>query len=349
MNNWFMAVSVFGIFLAVNASAGEQGHYAPAPLGVRDDVLPPKGFYAVPYNVYYHADKVKDSSGDKFDSIASSGSVTRYVNIGGQSVPVTITGALSIDLDFNVHSAVQQPAFLWVTDHQFLGGDYGFLVAPSWGYMSVNVAAQANAAGTISVGGISRSFSAGQEVKIKDDKTGLGDLMVRPLWLGWRGEQYDISCNYSAYLPIGAYDKDDIANVGMGFASQVLQASAYYYLTEDKATALLFKPTYEWNSKKYDKSVQPGQTMTIEYGISQYVHPRVEVAVKGYNQWQITDDSGNAATNKDIKDSVNGVGGQLTYWALKEKCAVSAVFVQEYGVKDRLEGMFGSLNVTWIF
>ncbi len=329
--------------------AGEQGHYAPAPMGLRDFIVPPPGKYFVNYDVYYGADKFRDSSGDSLDSLSVSGS--RTVNINGlhNSIPVTITGNLTVDLDLKVDSYTWSPAFVWVTDKKFLGGDYGFLVSPSVGYMNVHVKASANASGTLSVGGISKPFSAGSSAKVDDSETGFGDLMVQPLWLGWHGKHYDAAFNYAFYAPTGYYDKDNIANIGTGFFTNRLQASYYFYPVESQATALMITPTYEWHSKKIDKDVQPGQDITLEYGITQYLSERLEVGVSAYNQWQITDDRGSAALNKGTHDSVAGVGSQITYWVLKGKCAVTGKYMQEYQAKDRLQGMYGVLNVTWIF
>ena len=343
-----LVLSILNFVFIGSSFAGEQGHYTPAPMAVRDYVMPSKGFYIIGYDTYYHGDKMKDSSGKNFDSVSAAGTLTKNVHLGSHSVPIKFTGTFNADLDFNVHSATQTLAFLWATDKKILGADYGFMVIPSWGYMSVNVAADATAAGTIQVGSHSRTFTAGQEVKIKDDAWGLGDLIVQPLWLEWRGKRNDVAFSYAATLPTGTYDKDNIANVGMGFCSQRLQTAAYFYPFESKTTAFMLTPTWEWNSKKIDANVQPGQTMTIEYGIGQYVHPRVEIGLTGYNQWQITDDSGSAATDS-VKDTISGVGGQILYWAIKEKCSLTAKISKEYAGKDRFEGLFGSLNFTWIF
>ncbi len=111
----------------------------------------------------------------------------------------------------------------------------------------------------------------------------------------------------------------------------------------------MFAPTWEFHREKTDLDVQPGQNFTIEYGIGQYLHERFEVGVSGFHQWQITDDSGNDAVNTDIRDSVNGVAGQATWWAIKDKFALVGKFVHEYGAEDRLEGNFGQINLTWIF
>lgn len=331
------------------AIAGEQGHYSPGPVSVRDYVMPPKGFYVVAYNPYYHSGAFKNSSGDKFDSITSTVTTTKYINIGNHAVPVTLTGTLTANIDLQVDGANQVIGLFWATDKKILGADYGFLIAPTWGYMRVKAKADMSGTGTIKVGNFSRTLSAAGSVKIEDDKTGFGDLMVEPLWLAWHGKKYDIGLSNTFFFPTGAYDKDDLANVGFGFFTNRLQANFYYYPFENKATAFMITPTYEWNSKKIDKDVQPGQVVSLEYGVSQYLNPRLEVAIHGYSQWQVSADHGKAAVNTDVKDRINGIGGHITWWVIKDKCAVVGKYIQEYGAKDRFEGMFGSLNINLIF
>jgi hypothetical protein len=352
MNNWnrnILLLLFFVVCIASSASAGEQGHYTPAPLAIRDFVVPPKGVYFLNYNTYYNTDTFMDANGDELNSLAVSGSLTRNISIRNRTLPVTITGTANINLDIDIDVFVQALGVAVVTDKKILGADYGFIILPSWGHTSVDVKATANAAGTISVGGISRPFSAGTSLSVEDDQTGLADFFIQPLWLGWHGKHYDIGLSWGAYVPTGAYDVNEIANVGYGFFTSQTQASFYYYPVEDQSTAIMFTPTWEWHSKNVDKDVTPGQNITIEYGIGQYLHERFEIGVHGFHQWQITDDSGDEAVNTETKDMVSGIGGQVTWWAIKDKCALVAKYVHEYGAEDRLEGQYGQFNVLWVF
>jgi hypothetical protein len=338
------------ILMSVSAvTAGEQGHYTPAPMAIRDFVVPPKGVYFLNYNTFYSADTFIDEEGDELSSLTVDGTLTRDVSIRNQSVPVTITGTATIDLDLDIDVFVQVLGVAVVTDKKILGADYGFMILPSWGYTNVEARATADAVGTISVGGVTKPFTAGTSVSIEDDQTGLGDLFVMPLWLGWHGRHYDISLSWGGYLPTGAYDKDDIANIGYGFFTSQTQASFYYYPIEDQSTAIMVSPTWEWHSDNIDKDVQPGQNFTIEYGIGQYLHELLEVGVHGFHQWQITEDSGDDAVNTDTKDKVSGIGGQVTWWPIKDRLALVGKYVHEYGTEDRLEGKFWQINATWIF
>ena len=112
---------------------------------------------------------------------------------------------------------------------------------------------------------------------------------------------------------------------------------------------LMVRPTYEWNSKKIDKNVRPGQTATLEYGISHSIHPRVELGLSGYNVWQVTEDHGSDAINKGVLDRVNGYGATITVWVIKHKFAVTGKYNQEYLARDRFEGTAWSVNGLYIW
>ena len=341
---------VLSLCLVIPAFAGEMGHYSPAPMAVRDFAMPREPVKAfVNYNTFYNTDEFRNKNGDKVDSVSVTGSRTVNVGLLNRTLPILITGTANVGIDLDIDVFLQGVGYLEVTDKEFFGGRYGFVVLPMWGSTNVEVEVTADAAGTASIGGISKAFTAATSAKIDHDATGFADLYVKPFWLGWADKHYDISLNWSAYLPTGYYDKDEIANIGHGYFTSQTQASFYYYPFENQATAFMFTPTWEWHSKKIDKDVTPGQNMTIEYGIGQYLHERFEIGVHGYHQWQITEDSGRSATNKDVKDKINGVGGQMTWWAVKEKVALVGKFVQEYGAEDRLQGQYGEFNLLWLF
>jgi hypothetical protein len=303
----------------------------------------------VMYNTYYNTDEFRNKSGNKVDSASITGSGTVNLGLPNLTLPIDITGTVNIGIEFDIDVFIQGLGMVVITDKEFLGGRYGFIVLPMWGTTDIEVEVSADAAGTASIGGISKPFTAATTAKVVENGDGLADLFVTPLWLSWADKHYDIGVSWSAYLPTGQYDKDDIANIGYGFFTSQTSASFYYYPFENMATAFMFAPTWEWHSKKTDVDITPGQNMTIEYGIGQYLHERFEIGVHGYHQWQITKDGGSDATNKDVKDKISGAGGMMTWWAIPEEVALVGKFVQEYGAQDRLQGQYGELNLTWLF
>ena len=332
------------------AYAADMGHYSPDSNGVRDYVMPSqKGFTFSADNTYYSSDAFMGPGGHKFDSLSASGTATEYIDIHHKSIPVTVTGNATADFDFKLNDFTQSFDLTWVPDVKFLGADYAATISPSWGYARTAVKVNANSTCTVSVGNISKSFSANDTKDIMEQNTGFGDLYVQPLWLAWRGQHHDIGLSYGFYAPTGYYSRGSIANVGLGFWTQQVQANGYYYPFASQATALVVRPTYEWNSRKIDEDVTPGQTITFEYGVSQYVHPRAEIAVLGYNQLQLMGEHGSEATNKGVQSYTAGIGALAKWWVIENKCAIAAKFNQEYGTKFNFRGDAWSLNATWIF
>lgn len=350
-------VFLLGIFLSFSTAcfSGNQGHYYPGVMSLRDFVQPPKGVYFAMYNPYYHADAIKNASGDEIGNLSRTGTLSQTLTIGGPfgggvDIPVTLNGTLNVDIDAQVDTVIQQPTLVWNTGLNVWGLNHTMLLSVPMGYMRVDVEAEARGAGTLRIGNIvNRPITISEKVEIEDEKYGLGDIFFSPVWMAKSGKRYDIGSGYGFYAPTGAYDEGDIANIGFGFWTHQWQANGAYYLNDIKATALVFNTTYELHSYKYDKDVRPGQNVTLEYGISQYLHERFEIGVASSHQWQISRDHGEQAVNNDVKDRINAIGGQMTFWPMKGKMMITAKCNWEYGGVDRPEGLMSSLNLTWVF
>jgi len=76
--------------------AQPTAHYVPGVEGIKGASLPPPGVYLRDYNVFYFADRLNDSSGDKI--AAADPSAFTYANV---------------------------PRLLWITDTKVLGGFLG--------------------------------------------------------------------------------------------------------------------------------------------------------------------------------------------------------------------------------
>ena len=200
-----------------------------------------------------------------------------------------------------------------MTDVPVPGLRYGALVTPTFANFSLNAGA----------------FNANQRGgSISGSTFGVGDLFVQPLWLGYSLEHWDFSLAYGFYAPVGRYDTISVTlpvvgpvlaeagdNVGYGFWTHQFQGSAAWYPMDNKGTAIVTALTYETNTDKEDFDLDPGDILTFNWGLSQYVPLTkdqswlLEVGPAGYDTWQITDDTGsNASTGRD---QVHGVGGQL--------------------------------------
>ena len=328
------------------ACAGTLGHYYPGVMGLRDIILPPKGFYIISYNPVYYSNDYRNKNGD---GVGNYSTTVSDFNIPGSQVPVTFSGGASADIDLAMSFQMQEFLLLWTPGWKFLGADYGMMIVPSMGHVSVNIQVQASANGTIKIGETTKTVALGETFKVKSQVFGFSDLLVQPLMLDWRGKRHDFGINYGFFIPTGDYSQNRIANVGMGFWTQQLQMFGAYYFNENRSTATVFTATYNLNSKMRGKNLTPGQSLALEYGISQYLSPRLEVALTGYNQFQISSDTGSAAKNKNVWYQINGVGGQVTGWLIKERLGVTAKCSYEYYGVDRFRGLLGTANFILVF
>ena len=101
------------LFAVPMAFAGTLGHYYPGVTGMRDIILPPKGFYAIYYNPIYGSDDLRNADGKKVSHFARSVSETEYLNIDGRQVPLTLSANLSADISTAMRFTTQQLLLLY--------------------------------------------------------------------------------------------------------------------------------------------------------------------------------------------------------------------------------------------
>jgi hypothetical protein len=118
----------------------------------------------------------------------------------------------------------------------------------------------------------------------------------------------------------------------------------------DKSTAVIAALTYETNGKKQGFDLTPGDNLTLNWGLSQFLPLEDDMSLvldfgpAGYGTWQITDDSGSAATT--TRDQVHAVGGQvgLTYMPWMASLTVHGFY--EYAAENRFQGDSFGLNLV---
>ncbi len=332
------------------AYAANMGHYSPDDNGVRDYVMPhKKGLSVTVDNTYFTSNTFKGTDGGKLNSLSATRTETKYIKLFDKTIPVTRTESATVDIDFNNNTFYQTWDLTYKPDVKLLGADYAFSVSPTWGYAMFEAKLKADARCTVSIGDIRKTLTAAISDTIKEENTGFGDLYVQPLWFAWRGKHYDAGLSYGFYAPTGQHDKNGLANIGYGFWTQQVQANLYYFPFKSQGTALVLRPTYEWNSERIDEDVTPGQTISIEYGVSQIVFSQAELAVLGYEQIQLSGEKGDNVTGKHPISGTRGIGGQIKGWVVKDKCSIAAKYSAEYGTKMNFEGSSWSLNLSWIF
>jgi hypothetical protein len=249
-----LTVALWDVGLTVHAA--EIGHFNGGILNIRDYFVPAPGIYGGLYNYFYHTGRLNDRHGDEINT----------VTINPRGGP-----GVTLGVDVNVDLYALAPVLIWVTDLKPLGVNlkYGALITPSF--------ANASLAATLST-------ATGRGGTAENASFNVGDLFVQPVWLGSTLPHWDFAFAYGFYAPTGKYDTETVTfprggsitaestdNIGYGFWTHQLQGAVAWYPWTHKATAITAALTYEINHNKQDFDLTPGQRLTLNWGISQFL------------------------------------------------------------------------------
>ena len=244
--------SAAALALLVATGAYAEGHYVPGVEGMQGPSVPPPGVYYLGYLVNYNIDSLRAPGSSEAIPGRNKGSVTALAN-----------------------------RLVWVTNHKFLGADYGIETI-------------------IPVMRTSLDFANSKD-------SGVGDVYVGPLVLGWHGPQWDAVAAAGMWLDTASTREP--ASPGKGFKSTMLTGGLTYYFDGAKTITGSALARYEFNSRK-DNGIRPGQQLTVEWGLGKSFGT-FSAGLVGYSQWQTTKDHGVGASND--KSSVHAVGAEVVY------------------------------------
>ncbi|MEE8571640.1 MAG: transporter [Gemmatimonadota bacterium] len=291
------------------ASPLQTGHYVPGVMNLRDYAATAPGLYAVWYNWFVSSGTYVDRNGDELTSLDLSGFAT-------------------------------VPSLFWASTFTFLGGArYLAAVAPNWMTSSFTF--------VVEPGGPGSGPSDGEVVE--GSVSGLSDLFVAPVGLSWALGQFDATFFYGFTAPTGRYTTGADDNIGLGFWTHQFQGFGYFFPNPSQATALMLGLTYELNSEIEDVAVNPGNRLSLEYGVSHYPTGWLELGVQGAHNWQVTDDSGSDVIwDPSYHDQKSTLLFSAGFWPWAGRLYVAAKYGFDYGVRQRFKNNNLMLNLIWV-
>ena len=233
----------------------------------------------------------------------------------GSNGEVVATGSNAVMLDLST--------FVWVSRRRVLGG--ARLSATASPLVSNNSLAS-DTAGQLSAGG------------------GFGDFFVQPLILGWQQHRLGLRAAYGVLAPTGRFNAGASDNVGSGYWTHAPSVGTTIYLTNDKATTLSAFHMYEFHTVQEGTNVHPGQTANIDYSIARTVRvndeTRLQLAMVGYGQWQVTDKTGPtiSAAQGSAHYSVNALGFATNVSLPTRKVNLGLKYFKEFSNRSTYQG-----------
>jgi hypothetical protein len=199
------------------------------------------------------------------------------------------------------------------------------------------------------------AFQVGQTID-----TGVADMLVRPIDLGWHGKHADVVAGFQAYLPTGRYEPGADDNLGKGMWTYEPFLGTTVYFDEKKTLSLAATAYWELHGSKEDSDVKVGQILSLQGGLGKsFLGGGLIIGAAYYAQWKLTEDrlrdfelpgGGDVDVTLNRKHKVFGFGPDVTLpVASKSKlfALVNARYLWETGARVKTQGQTLAVTATF--
>ena len=170
---------------------------------------------------------------------------------------------------------------------------------------------------------------------------GIGDFFAEGT-LSWHLKQFDFAVGSGVWAPTGD-SGPHTTRAGKGFWTFMQTAGATWYIDEEKTWAVSALNRYEFSTEQRDSHLIPGQTYTLEWGVSKSVCKESDVGVVGYYQQQVNPNEGSSFSSRS---RVAAVGPEVSCMFPKQMFFVSLRYNYEFMAESRAQGNAITLTLT---
>lgn len=178
-------------------------------------------------------------------------------------------------------------------------------------------------------------------------RSGLGDLFVQPLMVGWRSPRFDTVASYSFYAPTGQLNRKGL---GQPQWAQQFSLGGTLFFDDERAFRVSALASYNLYHRKLGIDLTRGDTVQLQGGVGGKFLQVLDFGVAAYALWQIADDSGSAlpAGLGGARERVFGVGPEIgvTIPALGAK--LTARYEWDLGAQTRPEGQVLVVSLSFM-
>ena len=245
-------------------------------------------------SIYYHT------------SVSAGGDVARAREITIGRIPANLNVNVNANVNANVDLGLVAGTYTFATP--VLGGQASASLLGVYGSNSTSLAG--SLVGTVTgPGGGVLPFSRFDS--INSSLIAFGDLL--PMFqLKWNAGVHNYTTYVTGDIPVGAYQSDRLANLGLGHWA-IDAGGGYTYFdpkTGHEASAVL---GFTYNFINPATQYQSGVDMHLDWGASQFLTKQWQVGLVGYLYQELGCDSGSGDRVGCFQSRVVGVGPQVGY------------------------------------
>lgn len=285
----FFAAAAMLIPVTASADEGGVSLWVPGFFGSLAAAPVQPGFSFA--SIYYHT-SVKAGADVAF---------ARQVNRG--NITANFTGGLNVGLNADVDLVMAIPSYTF--QQRFFGGQATFLMLVPYGRNKASV--DATLTGNLGLGGPGFALSGALDQQV----TGFGDL--GPMFnLRWNSGVHNYMTYITGNIPVGLYDPNRIANLGIGHGA-IDAGGGYTYFNPQTGHEFSAVLGFTYNFENTHTQYQNGIDSHLDMGASQFLTKQLQVGVVGYAYQQLSCDSGTGDHVGCFKSRVFGAGPQIGY------------------------------------
>lgn len=221
-------------------------------------------------------------------------------------IPVNLNASLNGSLNATADLAIVVPTYVFATP--VFGGQ------ASAGFLGIYGNQTTNVTGTLSgglglPGGINIPFVRSNGAESSVD--GFGDLYPQ-LALKWNMGVHNFMTYATGDIPVGAYDPNSLANIGIGHGA-IDGGGGYTYFDPKTGHEFTAVGGFTYNFINPSTNYQNGIDFHLDMAASQFLSKQLFVGAVGYVYQQVTGDSGSGDRVGPFESRVASIGPQIGY------------------------------------
>jgi hypothetical protein len=215
----------------------------------------------------------------------------------GQDIP--LNGRIAVELDGQANLGFFGSTYVF--DEQLFGGRPSLSLLGAFGQSVASVSAQLTRPDGTKISG-----------QLSDTLTGFGDLIPQAS-LAWNQGTNNFMTYVTGDIPIGAYNPNRLANLGLGH-SAIDAGDGYTYLNPENGLEFSAVTGFTYNFTNTDLNYKNGIDWHLDWGFSKFVSKELLMGVVGYAFQQVSGDSGSGATLGPFQSRDFGIGPQIGFF-----------------------------------
>jgi hypothetical protein len=231
-------------------------------------------------------------------SVSAGGDIVFARQVHRGNITVNFNGNLNATLRAPPDIQFFAPTYVFATP--VLGGQAAFSLLGAYGRSQASVDATLTGLGPLGL-----SISGGRT----DTTWGFGDL-VPQFSLRWNKGTDNFMVYITGDIPVGAYDPNRLANIGIGHGA-IDGGYGYTYFNPQTGHEFSAVLGFTYNFENQDTNYKNGIDMHLDWGASQFVTKEWQIGLVGYFYNQVSCDSGSGDRVGCFESRVLGVGPQI--------------------------------------